>query len=189
MKENRFISVNVTLLKIRLFTVSSNIKFLYNFPYDYGEICVLLKLLEKKTYWEQFGVGGEFDDESDTNKFLSLHELCFTCWRIHATCFQKLNNYSLLLSLWEQSLRQRLNAETSAKIKDWKSRIESLIFIFYLFFFFSVFVLGKTSMTDNLLKTLQNTQMSSTSGQQLASLTIETLEKMKIDQDFDQWYW
>ena len=44
-------------------------------------------------------------------------------------------------------------------------------------------------MTDNLLKTLQNTQMSSTSGQQLASLTIETLEKMKIDQDFDQWYW
>ena len=139
LKENGFISANFTLLKIRLFTVSSNIKFLYNFPYDYGEICVLLKLLEKKTYWEQFGVGGEFDEESDTNKFLSLHELCFTCWTIHATCFQKLNNYSLLLSLWEQSLRQRLNAETSARIKDWKSRIESLIFLFFYFFYLFIY--------------------------------------------------
>ena len=44
-------------------------------------------------------------------------------------------------------------------------------------------------MTDNLSKTIQNTQMSSTSGQQLASLTIETLEKMKVYQDFDQRYW
>ena len=142
LKENGFISANFTLLKIRLFTVSSNIKFLYNFPYDYGEICVLLKLLEKKPYWEQFGVGGEFDHETDTNKFLSLHELYFTCWTIHATCFQKLNNYSLLLSLWEQSLRQRLNAETSARIKDWKSRIESLIFLFFYFFIYLFIFFG-----------------------------------------------
>ena len=139
MKGNRLISMNFTLLKIRLVTVSSNITFLYNFLYGYGEICVLLKLLEKKTYWEQFGVGGEFDDESDTNKFLSLHELCFTCWTIHATCFQKLNNYSLLLSLWEQSLRQKLNAETSARIKDWKQRIESLIFLFFYFLYIYIF--------------------------------------------------
>ena len=131
---------------------------MYNFLYDYGEICVLLKLLEKKTYWEQFGVGGGFDDESDTNQFSSLHELCITCWKIHATCFQKLNNYSLLLCLWEQSLRQKLNAETSARIKDWKQRIESLIFLFFYFLYIYFFglCLGQKlyGLTDNLSKTL-----------------------------------
>ena len=43
-------------------------------------------------------------------------------------------------------------------------------------------------MTNNLLKTVQQTNLSVMSGQQLVSLTVETLEKKRSDRDFDLSY-
>ena len=65
-------------------------------------------------------------------------KLWITRWTIDATCFQKIiKNYLLLFSLWEESLLEKLDDETSARIKGCKSQMES-------FNFFSVFALVKS---------------------------------------------
>lgn len=90
-----------------------------------GEICALVKFSPKRENFlgiilEQ--VEGEFDDENETYQFSSLDKLCITGWKIRATCLQKLmNNYSLLLSLREESLLEKVDVETSARIKGCKS--------------------------------------------------------------------
>ena len=89
-----------------------------------GEICALVKFSPKREnflgiVWEH--VEGEFDDENKTNQFSSLDKLCITGWKICVTCLQKLmNNYSLLLSLRE-SLLEKVDVETSVRIKGCKS--------------------------------------------------------------------
>ena len=65
-------------------------------------------------------------------------KLWITRWTIDATCLQKIiKNYLLLFSLWEESLLEKLDEETSARIKGCKSQMES-------FNFFSVFALVKS---------------------------------------------
>ena len=53
----------------------------------------------------------EFDEEIDTNQFLSFEKLCITRWTIRTTCFQKMKN-AFFLSLGEETLSDKLDAET-----------------------------------------------------------------------------
>ena len=83
-------------------------------------------------------VEGEFNqEEMDNHDFSTLDKLCITRWTIRATCFQKIiDNYSLLLSLWDECLLEKLDAETSARIKGCKSQMKS----------FRFFISGKSFM-------------------------------------------
>ena len=114
------------------------------------------------TIWEKVKEG--FDDENNTNQFSSLDILCIIHWLIRTTCFQKIiNNYSLLLSLWEEPFLEKLDAETSARIKGRQSQMESFRVFFGL-------CLGQKpyGLIDNLSKTLQKKKMSAISRQRLA---------------------
>ena len=53
----------------------------------------------------------KFDEEIDTNQFLSFEKFCITRWTTRATCFQKMIN-ALFLSLWEETLSDKVDAET-----------------------------------------------------------------------------
>ena len=78
---------------------------------------------------------------------------------------------------------EKLDAETSARIKGCQSQIESLKFL-------SDLCLGQKlyRLTDNLSKTLQKKELPAISGQAISFLTIKTLEKMRSDRDFDLFY-
>ena len=58
------------------------------------------------------------------------------------------------------------------------------------FNFFFGLCLGQRhySLTNNLSKTLQKEEMSTVSGQRLASLTAKTIQRMRNDSDFDLFY-
>ena len=83
----------------------------------------------------------------------------------------------------EESLLEKLYAETSARIKGCKSQMEPLNILFGL-------CLGQKlyGLSDNLSKILHKTKMSAISGQRLGSFTTETLEKIRNDYDFDLFY-
>ena len=59
-----------------------------------------------------------------------------------------------------------------------------------MFHFFFGLCLGHRlfSITDNLLKTLQSEKLSAVSSQNMASLTLETLQNMRTQEDFDLFY-
>ena len=89
----------------------------------------------------------------------------------------------MLLKLWEECLKESLDAETRSRIIGCKGQMKTFNF------FFGV-CLGQRhySLTDNLSKTLQNEKMSAVSGQRLASLIAKTIQSMGNDSDFDLFY-
>lgn len=90
-----------------------------------------------------------------------FNKLWITRWTIDATCFQKIiKNYLLLFSLWEESLLEKLDDETSARIKCCKSQMES-----FNFFFCLCFGQKLCGLTDNLSKTIKKMKTSAISGQ------------------------
>ena len=98
-------------------------------------------------------------------------------WTLRASCFQKIiDDYCLLLKLWNESLKESLNAETRSRIIGCKAQIKTFNFFFGL-------CLGQRhySLTDNSSKTMQKEKMSAVSGQRLASLTAKAIENMRKD--------
>ena len=118
---------------------------------------------------------GNFDP--DTDNFSELEKLCPTHWAVHPSCFQKIiDNYCLLLKLWDECLKESLDDETRFRIIGCKAQMKTFNFLFGL-------CVGQRhySLTDNLSKTLQNEKMS-------ASLTIKTIQSIINDPDFDLFY-
>ena len=170
-------------LSLTVKQLTSSCKILGDTMVTVDEICTLVKYLSKRenllgTIREN--AEGQFDDEDNTDKFSSLDKLCLIRWTIRAACFQKvMNNYSLLMSLWEESLKEKLDTDTSSRIKGCKSKMKSFTFFFGLCLSQKLY-----GLTDNLLKTLQMRKMSAISGKRLAFLTIEALQGMRNDRDF-----
>ena len=87
------------------------------------------------------------------------------------------------MTLWKESLDEKPDAETKARINGCKKQMESFSFYFGL-------NLGRKlyAHTDNLSKTLQKEKMSAISDKELADLTIKTMQGMRNDRDFDLFY-
>ena len=82
------------------------------------------------------------------------------------------------MTLWKESLDEKADAETKARINGCKKQMKSFSFYFGL-------NLGRKlyAHTDNLSKTLQKEKMSAISGKELADLTIKTMHGMRNDRD------
>lgn len=150
-----------------------------------GEICVLVKYSPKREKM----LGAIMDNiEGEIEEFQlgyqKLDKLCVTRWTIRAKCFKKvLDNYQALLELWEQSLEEKLDSDTKARIVGCKGQMQTFKFFFGLTLSHRLY-----SITDNLSKTLQKERMSALSGKELADLTIKTLEGMRNERDFSLFY-
>ena len=100
-----------------------------------GEICVFVnyslkrkKMLGKLTK----NMKGTFDpDEQQASK---LDNPCVTRWTVRATCLKKIiDNYEPLLKLWKESLKEKLDAETTSRIIGCKKQMESFKFYFAIY--------------------------------------------------------
>ena len=93
--------------------------------------------------------------------------LCPTRWTVRAISMESiLNNYEVLLFLWEKSLADRLDSDMHARILGVQRQMMTFDFLFGV-------LIGSVLLwhTDNLSVTLQHKSMSDAQGQRMASLT------------------
>ncbi len=110
-----------------------------------------------------------------------IRVLCPTRWTVKAEALNSIiNNFSVLLELWDESL-------DVVKDSDMKARIQGVAAQMRKFEFFFGVSLGFLILrhTDNLSKTLQRADMSAAEGQEVTSLTLATLKSLRNDSSFD----
>ncbi|XP_066927281.1 zinc finger MYM-type protein 1-like [Clytia hemisphaerica] len=148
------------------------------------EICVLVKYSPKRenllgNIHESIEKSGE-----DFEPMKKLTKLSTTRWTVRAECMKRIiDNYESLLLLWDECLKEKLDQETKARIIGCKSQMRSFNFYFGL-------TLSHTlhNMIDNLSRSLQGEKMSALSGRKSAELVIETISKMRADEEFVAFY-
>ena len=110
--------------------------------------------------------------------------LCPTRWTVRASCFQRIiDNYSALLQEWIVCIDQKLDIYISGRIIGCQAQMNTFDFFFGLHLGERLF-----SHTDNLSKILQKTKMSAVSGQRVANLTKQVLQKMRNNECFKSFY-
>ena len=113
-----------------------------------------------------------------------VRALCPTRWTVRGDALQSiLDHWSTLCHLWDQCLDTLLDPDAKARVIGVKAQMSgySLLFGFHL---------SKTILmhTDNLSRTLQKQSMSAAEGQEIAKLTVVTLEKMRSEEAFKQFF-
>ena len=85
-----------------------------------------------------------------------------------------LDNYEVLLTVWEESQESPLDSETRARIVGVEAKMANFNFLFGV-------SLGALILThsDNLSKTLQHKSMSAAKGQHIAQLTLSVLKSLR----------
>lgn len=91
-----------------------------------------------------------------------------------------IDNFAVLLELWDVALDVSTDSEAQARIGGVKANMISFNFVFGL-------VLGQRLLahTDNLSKAMQSPNMTASEAQHLASLTCQTILKICDDPHFD----
>ena len=110
--------------------------------------------------------------------------LCPTRWTVRGLSLQSvLDNYEVLLSVWEEALDGSLESEMRARIIGVEAQMLKFEFLFGV-------RLGALILhhSDNLSSTLQHKNMSAAEGQRLAQLPLSVLKKMRCDGDFSAFY-
>ena len=111
----------------------------------------------------------------------SIRTLCPTRWTVRAESLASIvAKYKDLQGLWEEALMVTSDTEMKARIRGIASRMGTFQFLFGLLL--SEMILRHT---DKLSKTLQNPELSSTEGHEIAILTVKTLQRVRLDSDFD----
>jgi len=105
-----------------------------------------------------------------------------TRWTVRANSLSSvIENYSSIRKLWEEAL------ETTSDT-DMKARIQGVDSQMAMFGFFFGLVLSEKILrhTDALSKTLQKPEISSAEGQEIARLTVKTLQSIRTESAFDE---
>ena len=162
-----------------------NAKILNDVMGTVGEICVLVKYsLKRENMLGEIksNVDADIDEEALNYGGPSLDKLCITRWTIRGRCFEKVQmNYIDLMKLWDECLQEgRLNTEVKARIMGCKKQMSTFHFFFGLCFGQRLY-----SITDNFSKALQSEKLSAVSSQNMASLTLKTLQNMRTQEDFE----
>ena len=111
----------------------------------------------------------------------SIRTLCPTRWTVRAESLASIvANYKDLQGLWEEALMVTSDTEMKARIRGIASQMGTFQFLFGLLL--SEMILRHT---DKLSKTLQNPELSSTEGHEIAILTVKTLQRVHLDSDSD----
>ena len=153
-----------------------------------GEICVLVKFSPKREILLgelQENIEGDFENEVEKRKPISLDKLCSTRWTVRAKCYQKIIDiYDKIIELLDFSLKEgNLNTEVKGRVIGCLRQMKEFDFYYGLLLSQRLYAL-----TDNLSKTLQNKNMPAISGQRLTWLTLSTLESMRNDHDANPFF-
>ena len=109
-----------------------------------------------------------------------VRTLCPTRWTVRADSLASiLANYGSIQHLWESSAAVANNTEMRSRILCVKSQMTTFKYFFGL-------VLSEVVLrhTDKLSQTLQKEELSSVEGHSIAMLTVQTLQRMRSDEDF-----
>lgn len=110
--------------------------------------------------------------------------LCPTRWTVRAASLQSvLDNYEVLLGVWNDALSSKLDGEMRARIIGVDTQMHTFDFLFGI-------TLGNLLLrhTDNLSKSLQIKSLSAAEGQRLASLTLHVLKSLRDEDNFKNFY-
>ena len=94
-----------------------------------------------------------------------------------------IDNYEVLLGVWEEAHSGRMDGEMKARIIGIETQMHTFDFLYGVF-------LGELILrrTDNLSKTLQHKTLSAAEGQHLARLTLEVLRSLRDSDRFTAFY-
>ena len=107
--------------------------------------------------------------------------LCPTRWTVKADSLKSvLDNYETLMETWNESVEVLKDTEMKARVLGVLSQMKRFDY------FFGV-LLGEVilSHSDNLSRTLQKRDISAAEGQEIAELTVKTLESIRSDIKFE----
>lgn len=110
--------------------------------------------------------------------------LCPTRWTVRASSLQSvLDNYEVLLGVWNEALSLQLDVEMRARITGVNTQMHTFDFLFGV-------SLGNLLLrhTDNLSKTLQHKSLSAAEGQRVAKLTLDVLQSLRNEDHFKNFY-
>ena len=110
--------------------------------------------------------------------------LCPTRWTVRAASLNSvLDNYEVLLGVWEESNETHLDSDIKARIIGVDAQMQSFDFLFGV-------SLGALILnhSDNLSKTLQHVNLSAAEGQHLANLTLDVLKSIRQPEHFQNFY-
>ena len=126
----------------------------------------------------------EIKDQNNDDDTPSIRTLCPTRWTVRANSLASIiTNYNNIQDLWEKALISTRDTEIKARIRGVASQMQTFKFFFGL-------VLSELILrhTDKLSQTLQQPELSSVEGHDVAMLTVRTLEQIRTDEDFEL-YW
>ena len=141
----------------------------------------LIKLIKWSTKCE--GTLARMKEElGDTT--LNVRTFCQTRWIVRVNSISSvMENYTALQKLWEE-------AEETTSDTTMKARIQGLASQMRHFAFFFGLVLSEKILrhTDALSKTLQKPELSSSEGQEIARLTLKTLQSIRTESAFNAFF-
>ena len=126
----------------------------------------------------------EFERELE-EKASDITELSQTRWTVRVTCLLRvIDNYEALMKVWIYCLGNgKMESELKGRIIGVKTQMES----FELYFGLHL-AARLCSHTDNLARSVQNKGMSACRSKRLANLTIQTLENLRNEEGYENFY-
>ena len=148
------------------------------------EICILVKYSQKReNILRRMKEKSEGNFDPDPYKILALEKFCPTRCTVRASCFQKIiENYCLLLEIWDECLKESLDVESRSRIIGRKSLMRTLTFFLDL-----CLSQRRYSLTENLSKTLKKEKMSAVSAWALSSF-FDSKSHSKYEKRFRFWF-
>ena len=114
----------------------------------------------------------------------SITLFCPTRWTVRANCLNSvIENFDDLQDLWEWSIQNTTDTEMKARIRGVSYHTREYSYCFGLHLAHTIL-----RNSDNLSKTLQATQLSAVEAQTIARATVQTLQSLRSEDQFDLFY-
>ena len=144
------------------------------------EISKLIRFSSKRNLaLDRIRVENPTDNEEPN---VGIRAFCPTRWTVRGEAIQStIENCSILNQLWDKSLETKLDPDVM--IKGRIIGVQTQMSQFKLFF--GLHLCKKIlKITDNLSQTLQSQSMSAAEGEDIAQLSVQTLEGLRTDESF-----
>ena len=130
------------------------------------------------------GIFKKLKETIPSNGSPGIQILCPTRWTVRAESLSSIiNNFKVLQAPWEEAIEVVQDSETKTRIRGVAIQIET-------FDYFFGNLLGQLILkhADNLSITLQRQKISASEGEQIAKMTVETLELIRNDESYDHFW-
>ena len=113
-----------------------------------------------------------------------IRVLCPTRWTVRAESLSSImSNFEVLRSTWEEAVDAVQDTETKSRIRGVASQMET-----FEYFFGNLLGTLILKHADNLSSTLQHESVSAAEGQQIAKMTVQTLQSIRNDESFENFW-